>query len=255
MAWTTGEVGLSFSGTQWVINAYPLTPAAFFALGGRPADIVGRRRIMVIGTLVFVISSVLCGSVPTGSYAQSRLVTFRAFHGLGAALMFPAALAVVIAVFPVERRGRALALFFGRSGALTAVGPLLRGRLTGRNWRAIFRVDVPVAVIALVLTAMAHIKNTSRRDRLDVPGAVLVAVGMGLSVLGFRQASTWGWGSAATGGCIVGGVLVLVMFCLFELRLRDPLVKLQPGRSAPPTHPCHRRPGRRDPAVEGRTAR
>lgn len=174
-----------------------------------------------------MISSVLCGCVPAGSYAQSRLIIFRAFQGLGAALMFPAALAVVIAVFPVERRGRALALFFGFSGALTAVGPLLGGWLTGWTWRAIFWVNVPVAVIALVLTLMAHIKNTPPRDRLDVPGAVLVAVGMALSVLGFQQASAWGWGSAATWRCIAGGVLVLVVFCRFELRVRDPLIKLQ----------------------------
>ncbi|MFD6990815.1 MFS transporter [Streptomyces sp. NPDC059943] len=221
------ELGLSASGMQWVINAYLLTLAAFFAFGGRLADIVGHRRIMVIGTLVFVISSVLCGCVPRGDFAQSWLITFRAFQGLGAALMFPAALAVVINVFPVERRGRALALFFGLSGALTAVGPLLGGWLTDWTWRAIFWINVPVAVIALVLTAMAHVPNVSRRDRLDVPGAVLVAAGMGLCVLGFQQASTWGWGSAATWGCIVGGLLVLVVFCLFELRVRDPLVKLQ----------------------------
>lgn len=221
------ELGLSSSGMQWVVNAYLLTLAAFFALGGRLADIVGHRRIMVIGTLVFVLSSVLCGCVPRGDFAQSWLIIFRAFQGLGAALMFPAALAVVINVFPVERRGRALALFFGLSGALTAVGPLLGGWLTGWTWRAIFWVNVPVAVVALVLTAMAHIPNVSRRERLDVPGAVLVAVGMGLSVLGFQQASAWGWGSAATWACIVGGVLVLVFFCLYELRVRDPLVKLQ----------------------------
>ncbi|GGJ89183.1 MFS transporter [Streptomyces camponoticapitis] len=221
------ELGLSSSGMQWVVNAYLLTLAAFFALGGRLADIVGHRRIMVIGTLVFVISSVLCGCVPKGSDAQTWLVTFRAFQGLGGALMFPAALAVVISVFPVERRGRALALFFGVSGALTAVGPLLGGWLTGWTWRAIFWVNVPVAVIALVLTAMAHIPNISRRERLDVPGAVLVAVGMGLSVLGFQQASTWGWDSATTWACIVGGLLVLVVFCRFELRVRDPLIKLQ----------------------------
>lgn len=221
------ELGLSASGMQWVVNAYLLTLAAFFAFGGRLADIVGHRRIMVVGTLVFVISSVLCGCVPSGSVAQTWLVVFRALQGFGAALMFPAALAVVVAVFPVERRGRALALFFGLSGGLTAVGPLLGGWLTDWTWRAIFWVNVPVALIALVLTAMAHIKDTPRRERLDVPGAVLVAVGMGLSVLGFQQASAWGWGSAATWGCVVGGVLVLVVFCLLELRVRDPLIRLE----------------------------
>ncbi|WP_328538056.1 MFS transporter [Streptomyces sp. NBC_00344] len=221
------ELGLSSSGMQWVINAYLLTLAAFFALGGRLSDIFGHRRVMLIGTVVFVVSSVLCGAVPTGDFAQTWLIIFRATQGVGAALMFPAALAVVVAVFPVDRRGRALALFFGLSGALTAVGPILGGWLTDWTWRAIFWVNVPIAVIALVLTLMARIPQVSRRDPLDVPGAVLVAAGMGLSVLGLQQASAWGWSSVTTWLCIVGGLLVLVLFCVYERRARVPLIRLE----------------------------
>ncbi|MEW2633784.1 MFS transporter [Streptomyces sp. NPDC048389] len=221
------ELGLSSSGMQWVVNAYLLSLAAFFALGGRLADIFGHRRIVLIGTLTFVISSVLCGSVPETGFAQTWLIIFRATQGLGAALMFPAALAVVIAVFPVERRGRALALFFGLSGALTALGPLLGGWLTGWTWRAIFWVNVPVAIVALVLTAMARIPGDSRRERLDVPGAVFVAVGMGLSVLGLQQASAWGWSSFPTWLCIVGGLVVLAVFCRYELGVEHPLITLR----------------------------
>ncbi|WP_443049352.1 MFS transporter [Streptomyces sp. NBC_00178] len=221
------ELGLSASGMQWVVNAYLLSLAAFFALGGRLADIMGHRRVMLTGTLVFVVSSVLCGCVPTGDFAQEWLIVFRATQGFGAALLFPAALAVVISVFPVERRGRALALFFGLSGALTAVGPLLGGWLTDWTWRAIFWVNVPVAVVALVLAALARIPEERRRERLDVPGAVLVAVGMGLSVLGFQQASAWGWSSAATWACIVGGLAVLAVFCRYELGVAEPLITLR----------------------------
>ncbi|MFK4596622.1 EmrB/QacA subfamily drug resistance transporter [Streptomyces pristinaespiralis] len=221
------ELGLSSSGMQWVVNAYLLALAAFFALGGRLADLFGHRRIMLTGTLVFVVSSVLCGCVPRGDVAQTWLIVFRATQGFGAALMFPAALAVVVAVFPVERRGRALALFFGLSGALTAVGPLLGGWLTGWTWRAIFWVNVPVAVVALVLTALARIPPVSRRERLDVPGAVLVAVGMGLGVLGLQQASAWGWSSFPTWLCIIGGLAVLALFCRYELGVEHPLIKLR----------------------------
>ncbi|MFF3322223.1 MFS transporter [Streptomyces sp. NPDC002889] len=221
------ELGLSSSGMQWVVNAYLLTLAAFFALGGRLSDIFGHRRIMLVGTVVFVLSSVLCGCVPTGEVAQTWLIVFRATQGVGAALMFPAALAVVIAVFPVDRRGRALALFFGLSGALTALGPLLGGWLTAWTWRAIFWVNVPVAVVAVVLTALARIPNIRRPERLDLPGAVLVALGMGLSVLGLQQASAWGWSSFATWACVIGGLLILVLFAAYELRLRQPLIKLQ----------------------------
>ncbi|WP_130798349.1 MFS transporter, partial [Streptomyces otsuchiensis] len=221
------EVGLSASGVQWVINAYLLALAAFFALGGRLSDIYGHRRIMLVGTLVFVASSVLCGCVPAGDYAQAWLIAFRATQGFGAALLFPSALAVVVAVFPVERRGRALALFFGLTGALTALGPLLGGWLTDWTWRAIFWVNVPVAIVALTLTALARIEDRRRPERLDLVGAALVAVGMGLSVLGFQQASSWGWTGPATWACILGGLLVLVVFCRYELRVAQPLIKLR----------------------------
>ncbi|MHC3817274.1 MFS transporter [Streptomyces sp. DT9] len=221
------ELGLTSSQMQWVINAYLLTLAAFFALGGRLSDIFGHRRVMLCGTLVFVIASALCGAVPSGDYAQAWLIGFRAIQGFGAALMFPAALAVVIAVFPVERRGRALALFFGVSGGLTAIGPLLGGWLTEWTWRAIFWINVPVAVVAIVLALLAHIPESSRREPLDVPGAVLMAVGMGLTVLGLQQSVSWGWDTWSTWTCIVVGLVVLAYFCRFELRRRHPLVRLQ----------------------------
>ncbi|MFF3616450.1 MFS transporter [Streptomyces sp. NPDC002580] len=220
------ELGLSTSGMQWVVNSYLLSLAAFFALGGRLADLLGPRRVVVAGTLVFVVSSVLCGCVPEGDFAQTWMIIFRSTQGLGAALLFPAALAVVVAVFPVERRGRALALFFGLSGALTAIGPLLGGWLTAWTWRAIFWVNVPVAVVALVLTLLAHIPDRRRDEPLDSPGAVLIAVGMGLSVLGFQQASAWGWDSPVTWTCIVGGLVVLVVFWRYERGRRHPLVNL-----------------------------
>lgn len=222
----SAELDLSASGMQWVVNSYLLTLAAFFAFGGRLSDIVGHRRVMVIGTLIFVISSMLCGTVPTGDIAQTWLTTFRATQGFGAALMFPAALAIVIVVFPLEKRGRALALFFGVSGALTALGPLLGGWLTSWTWRAIFWVNVPVAIIALTLTVIARIPNPRRPERLDIPGAVLVAIGMGLCVLGLQQAGSWGWSSVATWGCIIGGLVVLVAFYRYELTQDEPLIKL-----------------------------
>ncbi|MEU0104337.1 MFS transporter [Streptomyces sp. NPDC006251] len=221
------ELGLSSSGMQWVVNAYLLALAAFFALGGRLADLYGPRRVVVIGTLVFVVSSVLCGCVPAGGAAQTWLIVFRAVQGLGAALLFPAALAVVVAVFPVERRGRALALFFGVTGALTALGPLLGGWLTSWTWRAVFWVNVPVAIVALVLTALAHIPDRRRPGTLDVRGAVLVAAGMGLSVLGFQQAWSWGWDSWATWVCVVGGLVVLHGFVRYERQQAHPLIDLR----------------------------
>ncbi|MEV7415360.1 MFS transporter [Streptomyces sp. NPDC089919] len=223
----TEELGLSASAMQRVVNAYLLALAAFFALGGRLADILGHRRVVVAGTLVFVASSVLCGSVPGGAAAETWLLVFRATQGLGAALVFPAALAVVVDVFPVGERGRALALFYVLAGGLTALGPLFGGWLTAWTWRAVFWINVPVALVALVLTALAHFPDSRRRERLDAPGALLVAAGLGLNVLGLQQAAAWGWGRPLTWACIGGGILVLVVFCRYELRTTEPLIRLR----------------------------
>src|SRR5215475_9190586 len=151
------ELSLTNTGTQWVVNSYLLALAATFALGGRLADVIGSRRMVVIGILGFAATSALCGATPTGAAAQTGIVVFRALQGVFGALMIPAAVAVVVAAFPVRERGRALALFFGVSGALTAIGPIAGGFLTQWTWRSIFWINIPVAVLALVLTARAGI--------------------------------------------------------------------------------------------------
>ena len=192
--------------------------AAGFALGGRLADVLGSKRVVLVGIIGFATASGLCGATPKGSFAETWLIVFRVIQGLSAALMIPAALAVVVSSFPLQERGRALALFFGVSGGLTALGPIAGGYLTQWTWRAIFWINIPVAVIAVVLTLAAGIHSRPRPERIDWRGAVLIAAGMGLSVLGFEQASSWGWGSALTWSCIVGGLVILVVFVLVELR-------------------------------------
>ena len=117
------ELGLSSTGVQWAVNAYLLTLAALFAFGGRLADTRGHTRMVVIGVLIFAVASALCGLTPKGGIAEAWIVTFRAVQGVGGALMFPAALAIVVQTFDLHQRGRALALFFGVAGGLTAIGP------------------------------------------------------------------------------------------------------------------------------------
>ena len=114
------ELGVSSAGAQWVINGYLLSLSALFAFGGRLGDVLGRRRMVVIGVVVFAVASACCGLTPTGSIAEAWLIFFRVVQGAGAALMFPASVAIVIATFPVNQRGRAMAIFFGITGGLTA---------------------------------------------------------------------------------------------------------------------------------------
>jgi EmrB/QacA subfamily drug resistance transporter len=220
------HLGLTSAGTTWAVNAYLLALAATFALGGRLADVLGSRRMVTIGIIGFAASSALCGATPTTSVAETWLVVFRVAQGVAAALMVPAALAIVVAAFPVRERGRALALFFGISGGLTAIGPIAGGVLTQWTWRSIFWINVPIAIVALVLLLRSHTVSPRRDERIDYAGAAMIAVGMVLSVFGFEQAGTWGWRSVATWACIVGGLVVLVVFVGFERRHEQPLMKV-----------------------------
>jgi EmrB/QacA subfamily drug resistance transporter len=221
------ELSLDQEASRWVINAYLLALAATFAFGGRLADVLGHRRMAAIGIVGFAASSLLCGLTPANGGAEAWLIVFRALQGVSGALMIPAALAVVVSAFPIQERGRAMAIFFGVSGGLTAIGPIAGGFLTQWTWRAIFWINVPIALIALVLLALAHIAPSRRRERIDYLGALLAAVGMGLSVLGFEQAPEWGWDNAGTWLAIVGGLAVIVVFVLVEARTASPLIKVR----------------------------
>jgi EmrB/QacA subfamily drug resistance transporter len=220
-------LGLSNTGVQWAVNAYLLSLAALFAYGGRLADTMGHRKVVVLGVVVFAGASLLCGLTPKGSVAQAWIVVFRAVQGAGGALMFPAALGIVVQTFALRERGRALALFFGIAGGLTAVGPILGGYLTEWTWRAIFWVNIPVAVIALVLIAVSKPVTEHRPAPMDYRGLVLIAAGVTLSVFGFQQAEIWGWGNPGIGLAIGAGVLLLVAFVLVELRTPAPLMQVR----------------------------
>jgi EmrB/QacA subfamily drug resistance transporter len=221
------DLSLSSTGVQWVINGYLLALAALFAFGGRLADIAGHRRMVVIGVIVFAVSSALCGATPDGDLAEAWLIAFRVVEGAGAALMFPAALAIVISAFPMRERGKAMAIFFAITGGLTSIGPIAGGYLSEWDWRAIFWVNIPVAIVALVLTAISKPSDERHPAKLDYRGAVLVSAGMGLAILGLQQASSWGWGDLATWGSIAAGLLLLAAFVRYELTVEQPLMNVR----------------------------
>jgi EmrB/QacA subfamily drug resistance transporter len=222
-----GDVHLSTTGSQWIINGYLLSLSALFAFGGRLADIAGHRKMVVLGTIIFATSSALCGATPTGSLAETWLIVFRIIQGAGAAIMFPAALAIVLEAFPVSERGRAMAIFFGIAGGLTSIGPIAGGYLTEWTWRSIFWINIPVALIALFLTWKAKPDDTRHPAKLDYKGTVLVCGGMGLLVLGLQQSAIWGWGDAKTWASIVIGVGILIWFVKDQLGSSNPLLRLR----------------------------
>ncbi len=220
------DLGLSSSGMQWAINAYLLALAAFFAFGGRLADTVGHRRMVVLGVIIFAGASALCGLTPRGGAAEAWLVAFRAVQGLGGAIMFPAAIAIVVGTFDLRSRGRALALFFGIAGGLTAIGPIAGGYLIQWTWRAIFWINIPVALIALALIAISKPVTGHRPAPMDYRGLALIVAGVGLSVFGLQQSAIWGWGNPAIEVCIVAGIAILAVFVAVERRTESPLMNV-----------------------------
>src|ERR1700677_3746864 len=175
------HLALTSTGVQWAINAYLMSLAALFAFGGRLADTVGHRAMVTLGVIIFATASALCGLTPKGGLAEAWIVAFRILQGAGGAIMFPAALAIVVQTFALRERGKALALFFGIAGGLTAIGPVLGGFLTQWTWRAIFWVNIPVAIIALVLTGISKPMTEHRPARMDYRGLFLIAAGVALS--------------------------------------------------------------------------
>jgi EmrB/QacA subfamily drug resistance transporter len=221
------ELNLTSTGVQWAVNAYLLTLAALFAFGGRLSDTLGHTKMVVIGVVVFAAASGLCGLTPKGGIAETWIVAFRAVQGVGGAIMYPASLAIVVNTFPLRERGQALAKFFGIAGGLTAVGPLVGGYLTQWTWRAIFWINIPVALIALYLIWKSKPVTEHRPAKMDYRGAVLIAAAAGLSVFGFQQANVWGWSNPAIAVCIAAGLALFVVFYRFETRTASPLIDVQ----------------------------
>jgi EmrB/QacA subfamily drug resistance transporter len=221
------DLSLTATGSQWIINGYLLALSALFAFGGKLGDVLGRRRMVVIGVIGFATASAFCGFTPTGSIAQVWIIFFRVVQGAFAALMFPAAVGIVVASFPLRERGKAMAIFFGISGGLTAIGPIAGGFLTQWTWRAIFWINIPVALIALFLIWRSQPENEQRPQKLDYRGTVLITGAMGLIILGLQESGVWGWSSFATWACVILGLLLMVAFVAREQRTDSPLLRLQ----------------------------
>jgi EmrB/QacA subfamily drug resistance transporter len=220
------DLSLSETAVQWLVTAYALSTAAFVALGGKLGDIFGHRRIVVTGVIVFALSSLMCGLVPDDSgVSEVWLIFFRLVQGIGAGMLIPSATVLVLDAFPGSERGKGLAIFFIVAGLFTAVGPIAGSYLTEFwTWRAIFWINVPVALLALIEFRFVKLNDVKRPAKVDVRGAVLIVLGMGLTVLGIQQSTEWGWDSPATIGSILAGLIVLGVFYNVERKTEDPLI-------------------------------
>ena len=219
-------LGFSPTGLQWVISAYALVFGGFLLLGGRSADLLGRRTVLIAGTGVFTAASLACGLARSAPV----LVAARAVEGLGAALMAPAALALILAMFPEgAERNKALGAFGAVSGAGGAIGVLAGGMLTTwLSWPWIFFVNLPVGV--LILAGAPRLLPESRAGlghrRFDAAGAVTVTGGLSLLVYAVVTAGSHGWASATTIGLLAAAAALIAAFVMIEARSAAPLLPL-----------------------------
>jgi EmrB/QacA subfamily drug resistance transporter len=217
------DLGFSQDNLQWVISAYALVFGGFLLLGGRLADILGRRVVFMAGLVIFTVGSLLCGL----AWSDESLIAARGLQGLGAATVTPSALSILTTTF-TEGRERNIAL--GAWGAVggfgAAAGVLMGGILTDLlSWEWIFFVNIPVGVVAFALSPILLRESKDAHGQShDVAGAVLVTGGLILLVLGITQGRQWEWLSARTIGVFAASAVLLAAFALWEQRQRDPLV-------------------------------
>ena len=216
----------SASSLQWVVSAYALTYGGLILLGGRLGDILGRRRVFMVGLAAFSTFSLLCGL----STSSTMLIVFRALQGAAGAILTPSVFSITTVTFAEgSERNKALGILGGIAGSGSAIGVLLGGVLTQyAGWKWIFFVNVPIGCVALVLVPLfvRESRATELARRFDVAGAVSITGALMLLVFALTRAPTLGWGSAEVIGSFVASALLLVAFVVIESRSRSPLVPL-----------------------------
>jgi EmrB/QacA subfamily drug resistance transporter len=219
------DLGVSISELEWVVNAYALTFGVLLLSGGKLADLLGRRRIFVVGLIIFTAASLWCGLAGSAG----SLIAARTVQGVGAALLNPATLSIITATFPPRQRGTAIGIWAGVSALSLAIGPMVGGLLTEHiNWSWIFFVNIPVGVLAIVAARLFvdETKDTSRERRLDLPGLATSAAGLFALTYGLIETNTYSWGSARVLGLLGAAVVLLGSFALLESRQRLPMLDL-----------------------------
>jgi EmrB/QacA subfamily drug resistance transporter len=224
------DLGIGLSELEWIVTGYALSFAALMLTGGKVADMVGRRRIFVIGIVVFTAASFLCGI----AQSSEMLIGARVLQGVGAALMNPATLSIIAAAFPPRQRGTAIGIWAGVSALALAIGPLVGGLLTEHiGWEWIFFVNVPVGVLGVAASYLFidESRDTSHEQRLDLPGLLTSAVGLFALTYALIEANTYGWTSGRILGSFAVAAVSLVAFVLLERHQRLPMLDLSLFRS------------------------
>jgi len=222
----TDDLGGGLAGQQWVANAYLLTLAALILISGSLADLFGERRVFVLGVAGFGVTSVLCAIAPS----IGVLIAARALQGVSGALLTPASLAIIIAVFPPAERGKAIGTWTAWGGIGILLGPLLGGQIVDSlSWRWVFGINVPLVALTLAL-ASRYVPEGHRaagaRPHVDVRGAVLCALGLAGPTFALIEQPMLGWGDPRVWGFGIAGLVLFGLFLRHEARAREPMLPL-----------------------------
>lgn len=215
--------GASLAELSWVLNAYAIVFAALLVPAGRIADRVGRRRVFILGLLLFVGASTLCALAP----AIEALIAARILQAAGAAMMIPATLGLILPVFPVEQRAMAIGLWSSAGGLAAALGPPIGGLLVQISWRWIFVVNVPIGIVTAIAAArmLQEVREPDEANP-DLVGAALLAVGIGLLTLGIVKGPEWGWTAGQTLASFAGALALILVFLRRCATQRAPVIEL-----------------------------
>ncbi|WP_405730365.1 MFS transporter [Streptomyces sp. NBC_01537] len=226
------DLGTSVSGLQWTIDAYTVVLASLLMVAGSTADRIGRRRVFQYGLVVFTVASVLCSLAPDLRW----LIVFRMLQAVGGSMLNPVAMSIITNTFTEPReRARAIGVWGGVVGISMAAGPIIGGALVEyANWRAVFWINVPVGVAALVLTALFVPESRApKARRMDPVGQLLVIALLGSLTYAIIEAPEAGWTSPLILACVAVAVVALAGLLTYERRRREPLIELRFFRSAP----------------------
>lgn len=219
------DLNASLSDLQWITDSYLLALASLLIFGGKLGDLFGRRRMFLIGAVGFAATSVGIGLVGT----VSGVIALRALQGVFGALLMPSTLAIVRNAFPPHKLNTAIGIWGAASGVSVAAGPILGGLLLERfSWESVFYINVPIAVVAVLLGVAAVVESRGEGTRhLDVAGTLTLSGGLSLLVFGLIKAPEWGWRDPQTVGFLIGGALVLGAFVMVERHTAEPLLPLR----------------------------
>src|SRR5512132_4284931 len=225
------ELHASADNVQWILNGYLLVISVLVVTAGRLGDIVGRRRIFLIGMAIFGAGSVLA-AVASG---DAVLVAARAVQGIGGAAMLSLSLAIVSHAFPAEQQGQALGIWAAVSALALAIGPLVGGALIDLDWRLVFWINLPICAVGIAITwwAARESRDETSPPRLDLPGLAALTPGLLAFVFALVRSDDWGWGSARTLGLLAVGLALLGVFWAIEHRVDSPIVDFSLFRNGP----------------------